>query len=118
MKITSSDARNASCVSNLKSQNANKAMMIPGICHRFNDAGMPSPKGVSLANWTGTRDMTTSVWGDQPARVLNDQGGNFFYDQLAVTPMTCPYLGYVTWNDYDEDTVIEPAMSVQTGIQI
>jgi hypothetical protein len=118
MNIPNSDARNLACVNSLKQQNASKLMMIPGICPKFNDAGMPSPKGVQLGSWSGARDYTTSVWGDQPARVLDGHGGNFFFDQLAVTPMTCPYLGDVTWNDYDEGTAIEQDLSISCGIQI
>jgi hypothetical protein len=117
MSIANSDARNASAVANLKGQNANPKMKIPGICKEFNDAGQPTPVGVSLAAWTGTRDNTTSVWGGMPARVLDSQGGNFFYDQLAVTPES-EYMGFITWNDYDERTEIESACSAQAGIQI
>src|ERR1700723_3307192 len=93
-----SDARNAAAVANLKVQNANPAMQIPGVCREFNDAGPRTPPGEGLANRTGTRDNTQSVWGGAPARVLDNQGGNFFYAQLAVTPMTAPSLGLITWN--------------------
>src|SRR5258706_3415342 len=104
MKIVNSISRNIASVNNLKGQNSNLSMKISGICKGFNDAGMPTPKGVSLNSWIGSRDYATSVWGDQPARVLDNQGGNFFFEQLAVTPLTVPYIGFISWDDYDEGT--------------
>lgn len=124
MGIPDSDQRNAACVSSLTSQNSNAAMRIPGICLGFNDSGMPTPAGVTLGNFTGTRDWNSSVWsptvGAQVARVLDPQGGNFFYDQVApsVTPFGVPYWAFVTWNDYDERTAIEDAAAAMCGLQI
>lgn len=118
MAIPGSDARNAASVANLKNQNANAAMKIPGFGLGFNDAGMPTPSGVNLAKWTGTVDLTQSVWGGAPSRVLDTQGGNFFFDQWAVTPQTSEYGAIITWNDYDERTAIEDTCSMLSGIQI
>lgn len=127
MTIPNSNSRNAASVAQLKSQNSNAAMRIPGICMGFDDTGMPTPPGTTSATWTGTRDWNTSVWGTNlasaggpVARVLDAQGGNFFYDQVdpAVTPLGAPYWGYVTWNDYDERTAIEDTASAMCGLRI
>jgi hypothetical protein len=108
---------NASAVSTLAGFNKNPAMKIPGIGRDFNDTGMPTPTNVSLAKWSGTRDYTQSVWGGS-GRVLENQGGNFFYDQIAITPGNVPYIALVTWNDYDERTELESFCSMITGVQI
>lgn len=119
MSITDSNARNTASLNSLRTQNANAAMRIPGISMGFNDAGEPTPVGVSLGSWTGTRDYSSSVWGGQ-ARVLDTHGGMFFQDQLnpGVTPLNVPYWAYVTWNDYDERTAIEDSCATLAGVQI
>ena len=129
MGITDSTQRNAATVNGLITQNQNAAMKIPAIGMAFNDSGMPTPPGVALGSWSGARDYNTSVWsptvypggvGSQQARILESQGGNFYYDQVApnVTPASAPYWGYVTWNDYDEQTQIEDVASMMCGVQI
>jgi len=109
---------NAVAVSALTGFNKNPAMKIPGLCRNFMDAGMPTPAGVQLAQWTGSRDFSQSVWGGGPARVLDGQAGHLFFDQLPITPMGTPYAAIVTWNDHDEQTEIESFASMFTGIQI
>lgn len=120
MTITNPWTRAASSVANLQGQNAHASMQIPGFMVRFDDSGMPTPQGVSLANWTGTRDYNSSVWGPSgnPNRVIEDNAGKFLFDQIAVTPATAPYQGLITWNDYDEGTALEPFFVMQTGIRI
>ena len=109
---------NAVAVSALAGFNKNPAMKIPGLCRNFMDSGMPTPAGVQLAQWTGSRDFSQSVWGGGPARVLDGQAGHLFFDQLPITPMGTPYAAIVTWNDHDEQTEIESFASMFTGIQI
>lgn len=123
MSIPNPVSRNASSVSNLNSQNQNAGMKIPGFLGlRFDDSGYPTPAGVSLANWTGTRDYNSSVWGGGN-RVLEDQGGKLPLDQWGVTqnpsiPSSVPYAAIVTWNDHDEGTAIEGYAAAALGIRI
>lgn len=100
--------------------NKNPSMKIPGVCLSFNDAGMPTPSGVNLGAWTGTRDYSQSVWGGAPARVLDDQAGEFFSSQLLTITKTMPYIALVTWNDYDERSSgpLESTISVINGIEL
>jgi hypothetical protein len=118
MSITDSEQRNTQSVSDLGSQHANPAMRIPAVMLGFRDAGQPTPPGVSAGAWTGTRDYNTSVWGGQPARVLDTQGGKLFFDYWATVPGSAPYLGLVTWNDYDEGTDCEAFYACLAGIRI
>lgn len=120
MAVTNPWSRAASSVANLQGQNAHANMRIPGFMPRFNDSGMPTPSGVSLANWTGTRDYNTTVWGPSgnTNRVIEDNAGKYLLDQIAVTPANAPYQGLITWNDYDEGTAMEPFFVMQTGIRI
>lgn len=120
MTITDPWQRIASSVSNLQVQNQNASMQITGFCVRFDDSGMPTPQGVSLSVWTGTRDYNTTVWGPSGAsnRVLDDNAGKLIFDQLAITPTYKPYTAVVTWNDYDEGTAVEPFFVMQTGIRV
>lgn len=119
MSLLDSTARNAASVANLQAQNRQPGMQIPGFLGvRFNDSGMPTPQGVSLSSWTGTRDYNTSVWGGTGNRVLDDQAGKLFLDQWGVTRNDTPYAALVTWNDYDEGTAIEPYAAAALGIRI
>lgn len=120
MTIINPWSRIASSVTNLQGQNSNVLMKIPGFGVRFDDSGMPTPQGVALSAWTGTRDYNTTVWGPSGSinRVLDDDAGKLIFDQLAVTPTTTPYVAAVTWNDYDEGTAIEPFFAMWTGIRI
>lgn len=123
MSIPNSLSRNANSVTNLQSQNSHAGMKIPGFLGvRFDDSGMPTPQGVSLSAWTGTRDYNSSVWGGGN-RVLDDQGGKLYLDQWGVTqnptvPSSVPYAAVVTWNDYDEGTAIEGYAAAALGVRI
>jgi hypothetical protein len=95
----------------LKNDNANPAMKIPGICMGFNDGG--------FVKADGTRDYGKSVWDSSvPTRVIDAQAGNTYFDQLAVTPVSAPYIAIVTWNDHDEQTGIEQFASTISGVRI
>jgi hypothetical protein len=118
MTIANSEQRNQACVTNLQTQHNNAAMKIPAVCLRFMDAGQPTPVGVNLSAWTGTRDYATSVWGGQPSRVLDMQAGKLFFDSFNTVPGACPYLGFVTWNDFDEGTDVEAFYAMLSGIRI
>lgn len=118
MGIANSDSRNAACVSNLQAQHSNSLMKIAAVGLGFNDAGQPTPSGVTLAAWTGTRDLTQSVWGGQVSRYLDTHAGKLFFDQFATVPGGAPYLAYVTWNDYDEGTEIEDYWAMTAGQRI
>lgn len=90
----------SSALATLARQNALPTMKIPGVCPRFND-GYPG-------------DRNKSVWGGN-VRVLESQAGNFFWDQVALAPKTSKYVQLITWNDYFEDTAIEPSASMLWG---
>lgn len=81
-------AEPTSSISTLKSDNANPAMKIAGVNVMFNDGGSPLPIGAVASNFLGQRNYAQSVWGPGvgATRVIDHQGGNWFYDQLAVTP--------------------------------
>jgi hypothetical protein len=104
----------------LKSDNAKPTMKMPGINIRFNDGGAPLPAGVPLASFKGLRDYNNSVWGagTGAARVIDHQAGNWFFDQLAVTPPAAPYVCLVTWNDSDEGTDNEATIAALSGHRI
>ena len=118
MSLTQSEARNQDSVNNLQGQHQHPAMRVPAVGMGFRDNGEPTPVGVSASAWTGTRDYNTSVWGGQAARVLDTQGGKLGLDYFATVPGSAPYLGFVTWNDYDEGTQIEDFWAVTTGVRI
>lgn len=94
----------------LTADNANPAMKIPGLCLKFFDGGLPNAQGVI--------DYNTQTWGSGVARSIEDQAGNFFHDQVAVTPKAAPYAAIVTWNDFNERTGVEAFCSMITGIRI
>jgi hypothetical protein len=118
MGIANSESRNSSSVSGLQTQHGYPTMKIPAIMLRFMDHGQPTPVGVALGSWTGTRDYTQSVWGGQVGRVLDMQGGKLVNDYFATVPGAAPYLALVTWNDYDEGTDVEAFWAMTTGIRI
>lgn len=103
----------------LKLDNTNPTTKIAGLSLQFNDGGYPLPGGVSdVTHFTGSRDYNKSVWDNtKTARVLDPQGGLFYFDQLALTPQHLD-IGLVTWNDWDEGTAIEGFCSMLTGIPI
>lgn len=96
-------------VAQLKTDDIQGTMKIPAICLGFNDAG----RLVSNV----TRDYSQSVWGG-PARVIDHQAGNFWMDQVEVTPVTAQYAAVVSWNDYDEGTGIEQFVAALKGIRL
>ncbi|MGH3428565.1 MAG: hypothetical protein ACRDQZ_13520 [Mycobacteriales bacterium] len=112
----------------MKRDNANPLMKIPGICPRFNDAGMPLPPHATVANFTGARDYGQSVWSDgtkkpdgtwvQPARVIDGNAGNFWMDQVENMPLLASFAALVTWNDYDEGTTFEESAAILNGIRL
>lgn len=116
--LPNSGQQNAWCISDLQSQNASAAMKIPAVFRGFNDAGQPTPVGVALSAWTGTRNYSESVWGGNPARVLDTQGGSLFFDSWDAIPKSAGYAAFVTWNDYDEGTEIESAAAMFAGVNI
>lgn len=103
----------------LKSDNASPTMKIPAVFSRFNDGGYPQPNGVgSPATFNGQRDWNKSVWGTGPARVIEERAGKTYLDSLALVPAGAKYMGLVTWNDFDENSAMEPEFSRATGIRI
>lgn len=105
--VTDSVARNAASITNLQGQNKNAAMKIPGVCMNFDDSGQPQPVNVqSQATFDaagGIRNYSNSVWGGN-ARVLESFAGQFFAQQVAVTPLSAPIIALITWDDYDEQS--------------
>jgi hypothetical protein len=107
-------------LASLKADNAQTAMKVCGVNVAFNDGGEPLPVGVLAAGFAGLRDYSISAWGAAVGntRVIDHQGGNWFFDQLAVMPKTAPYVALVTWNDSDEGTGIEHVVAALTGNRI
>jgi hypothetical protein len=122
--ITDSPAKNAWATANLQSQNANAGMKVAGVCMSFDDSGMPLPSGVATQAAFdaagGVRNWSQSVWATTqapaPNRVLGAFAGQFFLQQLAVTPTSAPIIAIITWNDYDEGTALEPKISELLGV--
>jgi hypothetical protein len=110
----------AGAIAALKADNAQPTMKIAGVNIFFNDGGEPLPVGVMAPLFTGTRDYNTSAWGASTGanRVFDHQAGNYFFDQLAVTPATVPYVALVTFNDHDEQTGVEHVLAAFSGIRI
>lgn len=110
-------------VVDLAKQNVNPLMKIPGVCMYFNDGGYPLPNGVSTpqALYTG-RDWSKSVWGmhgtDDSIRVTEHQGGNWYSDQIAVTPISSSYVMFATLDDHEEGTGIEYFGAALAGVRI
>lgn len=104
----------------LKANNALPSMKMAGVNIMFNDGGTPLPTGVLASVFKGLRNYAQSVWGpgSGATRVIDHQAGNWFYDQLAVTPATIPYICVVTWNDSDEGSGFEHVIAVLTGARI
>jgi hypothetical protein len=110
----------ANAIAALGVDNVKPTMKIAGVNVFFNDGGNPLPVGVMAPQFTGTRDYNTSVWGASTGanRVFDHQAGNYFFDQLAVTPATVPYIGLATWNDSDEQTGVEHVLAAFSGVRI
>jgi hypothetical protein len=107
-------------IAKLKNDNSVPTMKIAGVNVVFNDGGNPLPVGVVASAFKGLRDYSTSAWGTGvgATRVIDHQAGNYFFDQLAVTPATIPYIGLATWNDSDEGTGIEHVLAALSGVRI
>ena len=107
-------------IAKLKNDNAQPTMKIAGVNVVFNDGGMPLPANVVASAFTGQRNYSVSAWGTSvgATRVIDHQAGNYFFDQLAVTPATIPYIGLATWNDSDEGTGIEHVLAALSGVRI
>jgi len=107
-------------VKTLQFTNALPGMRIPSLCLQFNDAGFPLPDGVNgpMLTYENKRDMNRSVWGTGANRTIDAQGGNYFFDQIAVTPVAAKYLMLVTWDDFEEGTALLHFFSMLTGKQV
>jgi hypothetical protein len=102
----------------LKADNLKPTMRVPAVNVMFNDGGQAMPVGTTAISFRGIRNYAQSVWGGFPTRVIDHQAGNWFFDQLAVTPATAPYIAIATWNDHDEGTGIEHIAAVLSGKRI
>jgi hypothetical protein len=121
----------AQVVNDLAGQNISAVM--PAMFSEFNDAGYVNPDG--------TRNLALSVWADPkatppaPARIIDSEGGNIFFDvlqSLVTTRYPQPgtivnlpqqiqspiYVQYVTGNDRDEGTDGEKRWCQDAGIRI
>jgi len=107
-------------IATLKANNALPSMKIAGVNVMFNDGGSPLPVGAVASTFLGQRNYAQSVWGPSTGatRVLDHQAGNYFLDQLAVTPATINYIALVTWNDHDEGTGIEHVVAALSGVRL
>lgn len=91
--------------------NANPAMLMPGVMIEFNDSGFLQP--------AGTIDNNSEVWtAGAPFREAKSLAGNFYFDQLATVSKSTQYLSLATWNDYRERTTWEQFCAAMTGIRI
>jgi hypothetical protein len=98
-------------IANLKRDNANPNMLMPGLMLSFSDSG--------FVKSDGTIDYNAQVWDNsKPCRVFPPLAGNWFFDQLEVTPKTVDYISLATWNDYREGTTWEQFFTAQAGIRI
>lgn len=113
-------AHPADALAALKSDNAKPTMKVAGVNIMFNDGGIPLPVGVLASAFHGLRNYAQSVWGPGSGltRVIDHQGGNWFFDQLAVTPAIVPYIALVTWNDHDEGSGVEHVVAAFAGTRI
>lgn len=111
----------------LKASNALPTMQVPGLCMSFFDGGMSSQGSPPIMPTDPINsipiDMNQQNWGTLKApagrsRYLPDRAGNYYFDQLKVTPVNVPYIALVTWNDYNERTAFEPWAAMLTGIRI
>ena len=95
----------------LAADHAKSTMKIASANLGFKDAGYPLPDG--------TRDFCHEVWDrSKPARAIDHQAGNWFFDQLVTIKPWTPYIAIPTWNDHDEETGFEQFVSMLTGIRI
>lgn len=114
---------NSETLSQLQSTFKLATMKWPFLSLGFNDAGVPTPLGVSPANFTGTRDYSERVWSTPTTklepRAIDHQAGNFFHDCVAAL-ILCPLAPYVAmvWNDADEGSGVEHFLSAWCGMRI
>lgn len=99
-------------IATLKAQNAAPTMVIPGLCKGFDDAGCPVPYDAN-ANTLVRWDMTLGRWSTEKnkvaPRVILPAG--YFDAQLAITPMTVPFIALITLDDYEEGTQWETELA-------
>jgi hypothetical protein len=102
--------------------NANPAMLMPGVMLEFNDAGFVNSDSTIDNNsevWTkGTPVPGTSTTWPPTFREAKSMAGNFYFDQLALVSRATDYLSLITWNDYRERTTLEQFFAAQAGIRI
>jgi hypothetical protein len=85
---------------NFPSDSSQSGVTIGGVCPCFND-GVIGNMGVS--------------WQGGPTRFKESDGGNYWWDQASLIPPAVTYVQIITWNDYQERTVIEPMASMLWG---
>lgn len=120
----SHDAGDVDPIVALRNAYAQHPIKIGSLCMSFFDGGAPLPppldrsKPFDPVNAVNV-DFQKQNWGTGGStRYTPDRAGNYFFDQLAITPATLKYVAIETWNDYNERTCVEPWMSVVAGIRI
>jgi hypothetical protein len=116
---------NAQTLAELQNTNKMATMKWPFLSLAFCDAGVPTPPGVTVAAFTGTREYGQSVWSPpppatpQPARAIDHQAGNMFFDCVAALAL-CPSAPYcaMVWNDADEQTGCEHFMATFFNVRL
>lgn len=99
-------------------------MKIGALCMSFFDGGAPlAPPLDKTQPYDPVNGVNVNFnkqnWGTGSAtRYTPDRAGNYFFDQLAITPPGLKYVAIETWNDYNERTAVEPWLSVIAGIRI
>jgi hypothetical protein len=117
--VSNNSANPVDSLAILKSDSAKSTMKMCSANPCFNDGGQPIPANISAKDFKGLRDYSLSVWpGNGPTRVIDSQGGNWFFDQLGVIPPTIPYICIPTWDDYDEGTNIEHILAMLGGVRL
>lgn len=100
----------------LRQNNANPGMKIPGLCPRFFDGGWKKSDGTidwREQNWSPPAGPSAGT-----TRWMYDAAGNWWFDQIGVTPVNTPYAALVTLDDYNESTELEATLSMLSGIRI
>ena len=105
----------------LKKDNANSTMKVPGLSIQFFDGGMPStflvaPDGIDWNQSSWQLPSTPQKSGT--ARYVSARAGNFFFDQVAVTPKNVPYIAFVTLDDFHEGTNWLTYLSIAANIRV
>lgn len=89
--------------------------------HKTDWARSPTPSMATLTPefFDGSpNDLNKGIWDTtQKSTLIEPVSGNFFFDQLALVPTGCPYIGEV-WNDNQERNRLEPRAAQFSGIRI